>query len=153
VIGVADAGATQLDTKAVDSLAWGTWLGRMSRFRTSGWGGRCLHIARSRTLTCVGYIHDSNSRDIDKVLSASAFFNEDVLAVEINANKVTTLEVSPVVKKQAHSSFLVKVKVFMPDLNVKIIESDSVVDEAIINHRTEQSVAWDDYSGPLKFNN
>jgi hypothetical protein len=107
--------------------------------------------AGSYPLTCVGYIHDSNSRDIDKVLSASAFFNEDVLTVEILANKVTTLEVSPMVKKQAHSSFLVKVKVFMPDLTVKIIEGDLVVDEAIINHRTERSVAWDDYSGPLKF--
>ncbi len=104
-------------------------------------------------VTCVGYIHDSNSRDIDKVLSASAFFNEDVLTFEVHADKVTTMDVSPVIKKQSHSSFLIKVKTFVPDLTVKVIEDGSVISEAVINHRTEQSVAWDDYSGPLKFEN
>ena len=45
-----------------------------------------------------------------------------VLTFEIHADKVTTLEVYPVVKKQTHSSFLVKVKMFMPDLTVKVID-------------------------------
>ena len=102
-------------------------------------------------ITCIGYVHSSNSRDVAKVLSASAFVNESVMTFNILPGKTTTLEILPTIEKQTKTSFLVKVKVFLPDLRVKVIEDGVPKGETIVNQRTSTSIAWDDYSGPLKF--
>src|SRR5262245_51887732 len=34
-------------------------------------------------ITCIGYLHDSNSHDMDKVRSKSAFFNEGIVAFNV----------------------------------------------------------------------
>jgi hypothetical protein len=102
-------------------------------------------------ITCIGYVHSSNSRDVETVLSKSAFFNEAVMTFTVAAGKTTTLEIRPVLQKQTQSSFLVKIKMFMPDLWTKVIEDGVETEETVINQRMTTSISWDDYSGPLKF--
>jgi hypothetical protein len=69
----------------------------------------------------------------------------------VAAGKTTTLEIRPVLQKQTQSSFLVKIKMFMPDLWTKVIEDGVETEETVINQRMTTSISWDDYSGPLKF--
>lgn len=102
-------------------------------------------------ITCVGYLHESNSRKVDKALAKSAFFNIDVLTFEIRPDRATTLQVLPVIRKQSHLSPLVKVKVFAPEFSVTVVEDGVATGSAVINQRTPQSVGWAEYSGPLKF--
>ena len=42
-------------------------------------------------------------------------------------------------------------KVFMPEYMAKVTHGSEVSGEISLNGRTEKSVAWDDYSGDLKF--
>ncbi len=103
------------------------------------------------TVTCIGYIPESNSRDIEKVLSKSAFFNLAVLKFNVLADKTTVLQVFPTIEKHIHRSFATTVKMYMPDLRVSIIEDGVPKADALINARTESSVSWDNYHGPLKY--
>jgi len=98
-------------------------------------------------ITCIGFLHKKTSGDVDKVLSKSAFFNEEVMTFTILPDKTTTLEIVPVIKKQ--KAFLTNM--FAPEYTVRVIEDGIEKAEAIISQRTGLSVAWDDYSGPLKF--
>jgi hypothetical protein len=103
------------------------------------------------TITCIGYVFSSTSSDVDKTLSKSAFFNNDVLTFTVLPSKTTTLEVFPVYEAQSNWRFLTKVTLFIPDLNVKVWEDGIQKGESVINRRTDKSVSWDDYHGPLKF--
>jgi hypothetical protein len=103
------------------------------------------------SITCIGYAHSSNSRDVDKVLSASAFFNEGAVTFIVEPGKTTTLEIEPVLQKQKKSSFLIKTKVYVPDLRTKVVVDGEESEVVIINQRIDSSIAWDDYSGSLKF--
>ena len=97
-------------------------------------------------ITSIGYEQKELSRNIDKVLSKSAYFNQRILSFSIQPGATTTLEILPRFKKTGKL-----IKVFMPDLHVKVVVAGAVKGEAVINERTSSSVPWDDYSGPLKF--
>jgi hypothetical protein len=84
---------------------------------------------------------------VEKALAKGAFFNLDLLTFEIAEGRTTTLEVHPTI--QSESTFLLKF--FMPQLLVKVVEDGVVRQELVINERTDKSIAWNDYSGPLKF--
>lgn len=101
-------------------------------------------------ITCIGYVHSSNSRDVDKVLSKSAFFNNAVLTFTVLPGKTTTVEIFPTYQRQTKWSLWLPVRMFLPDLNVRVIEDEVQKVEKVINRRTTTSVAWDDYGGPLK---
>ena len=99
-------------------------------------------------ISCIGYILSKSSKNVQKVLSTSAFFNMNVLKFNILPNKITEITFLPIIQK--HKTFLVDS--FSPDIHVKIVEDGKVVMEDYqINTRTEASIAWDDYKGPLKF--
>lgn len=98
------------------------------------------------TLTCVGLIPEGGL-SVDKVLSKGAYFNTDVMNFTIEPGQTTVLEVSSVIRKE--NTFLLKF--FVPEVSVNIIANDVEFGAAPINVRDDQSVAWDDYSGPLKF--
>ena len=102
-------------------------------------------------VTCIGYVHGSNSRDVEQVLSKSAFFNEEVVTFSVEPGNITILEIRPVLQKQTKSSFLLKTKIYVPDLWTKVIEDGVETEEIIINQRVAISISWDDYSGSLKF--
>jgi hypothetical protein len=104
------------------------------------------------TITCIGYEFSSTSRDIDKVLAKSAFFNNDVMTFSILPGKTTTLEISPTYEAESQWRALSKFTFFLPDLKVHVLEDGTPQGEdVVISRRTDKSVAWNDYHGPLKF--
>ena len=98
------------------------------------------------TLTCVGLIPEGGL-SVDKVLSKGAYFNEDVLTFTIEPGETTVLEVSSVIRKE--NTFLLKF--FVPEVSVSVVANGVGFEPQPINVRGDQSIAWDDYSGPLKF--
>lgn len=102
--------------------------------------------AGNYTITVIGYEQKKLSRNIDKVLSESAFFNEDVLSFSIEPGATTTLDLLPRFAKTGKL-----VKVFLPKLFVEIHGGDETEGRVLINARMERSIRWDDYTGPLKF--
>ena len=98
------------------------------------------------TIHCAAFIPEGGL-SVEKALAKGAFFNLDQLSFEIVEGKTTTLEVHPVIESE--STFLLKF--FMPELLVKLVEDGAVKQEVVINNRVESSIAWNDYSGPLKF--
>ncbi len=104
------------------------------------------------SITCVGYEYNSNSRDLDKALAKSAFFNNDVMTFTVLPGKTTTLEVFPTYAPQSRWSGLAKLTTFILHLKVRVLEDGTPIGEDVkITQRTAKSVAWDDYHGPLKF--
>jgi len=97
-------------------------------------------------LTCVGFLPEGGF-SIEKALKKGAYFNLDIQTFDVVAGKTTTLEVYPAIRKT--STFLLKF--YTPDLLVKVIEDGVDKSEQVINARTDASIAWDDYNGPLKF--
>jgi len=63
--------------------------------------------------------------------------------------KTTTLDIRPVIR--ASSGMLLKV--FMPEFIARSTLELDISPEVSLNSRTEKSVAWDAYSGDLKFKN
>jgi len=98
------------------------------------------------TIHCAAFIPEGGL-SVEKALAKGAFFNLDQMTFEIAEGKTTTLEVHPVIESE--STFLLKF--FLPELQVKLVEDGAVTQEAVINNRVESSIAWNDYSGPLKF--
>jgi hypothetical protein len=98
------------------------------------------------TIHCAAFIPEGGL-SVEKALSKGAFFNLDQMTFEIVEGKTTTLEVHPTIESE--STFLLKF--FMPELLVKLVEDGAVKQEVVINNRVESSIAWNDYTGPLKF--
>ena len=97
-------------------------------------------------ITCAGFLPEGGM-SVEKALKKGAYFNLDVLTFDVVAGKTTTLEVHPKIQKK--STFFVKF--FVPELSVKVIEDGAAKGESVINERTDKSIAWDDYNGPIKF--
>ncbi|TDQ30230.1 hypothetical protein [Tenacibaculum caenipelagi] len=99
------------------------------------------------TITCVGFKY-KGGLSIQKVLKKAAFFNIDELTFEVIEGKTTTLEILPKIEK--NSSLVMKV--FSPDLFVTVTEDNEVkAEQKLISIRHENSINWEDYNGPLKF--
>lgn len=97
-------------------------------------------------ITGIGFI-PSTGFDVMKIVAKGAYFNVDVMTVRVEAGKVTTLAISPVIKKQ--NTFFVEV--YMPDL-VATTTLDGVTSEPVtLNAMTPNSVKLPYYSGDLKF--
>lgn len=99
-------------------------------------------------LTCVA-IDPSGGLSVDKFLSKGAYFNLDVVTFDVAAGETTTIAIRPLMQKK--STFLVKF--FYPDLLVRVLRNGVEGPEYRISARTETSIAWDSYHGPLKFGN
>ena len=97
-------------------------------------------------LTCVGFVPEGGL-SVEKVLKKGAYFNLDVLTLEVEAGKTTVIEVQPTIHKK--STFFVKF--FIPELLVKLTQDGVVQSEQVINERTEKSIPWEQYKGSLKF--
>jgi hypothetical protein len=95
-------------------------------------------------LDCIGFLPEGGF-SMEKALSKGAYFNLDTLAFEIRAGETTTVEILPSITKE--STFFIKF--FLPQLQVKVAGSPDPA--VVINARTDQSIAWDDYHGDLKF--
>ncbi|GAB2670264.1 hypothetical protein [Arenimonas aestuarii] len=83
----------------------------------------------------------------EKMLDKGAFLNEDVLSFRIEEGKTTTVEINPIIRKDM--TFLIKW--YVPALMTRVVTEDGAGEEVAINLRSDQSLPWRDYSGPLKF--
>lgn len=97
-------------------------------------------------ITCAGYVPEGGL-SVETALKNGAYFNLDALTFEVAAGKTTTIEVHPAIRKR--SSFFVKF--YIPELLVKIIQEGETKGERVINERSDSSIAWSAYHGPLKF--
>ncbi len=84
---------------------------------------------------------------VDKILERGAFVNEDVLMFRIEAGGTTTLSINPVIYRDATFA----VNFWMPTLNASVLVGEEASPEASINTRGPASIAWPNYTGPLKF--
>ena len=99
------------------------------------------------TVTGIGLI-PSTAFSPEKILAKGAYFNEQVMAFTIEEGKTTTVKVRPVIRKNA-TFFL---NYFLPELLVSIArEGAEFGPEVSIIAKTESSVPWPAYNGPLKF--
>jgi len=98
------------------------------------------------TISCVGMVYDGGL-SVAKVLSKGAYFNENVMTFRIEDGQTTTLDVRPVIR--ASSGMLLKV--FMPEYIARTTLDGAVSSDVSLNGRGDKSIAWDDYSGDLKF--
>jgi hypothetical protein len=103
------------------------------------------------TITCIGFVLASTSSDVEKSLSSSAFVNENVMTFTISHDRITTVKVLPIFQKQAKRGFRRSISVLVPDLAVSVLGDEAPKAAITINKRTPSSIAWDIYSGPLKF--
>jgi len=96
-------------------------------------------------ISCAAMVYDGGM-SVAKVLSKGAFFNENVMSFRIEEGQTTTLDMRPVIRKTGGL-----IKIFMPEYLVTSTLNGEKSAEVSINSRNEKSIAWDDYTGDLKF--
>jgi hypothetical protein len=89
----------------------------------------------------------TTSFSVEKVLERGAFVNEDVLVFRIEPGKTTTLAINPVIRRDATFA----VNFWMPTLMTRAVTDAAETPETALNTRGPSSIAWPDYTGPLKF--
>ena len=85
--------------------------------------------------------------NVQKILDRGAFVNQDVITFRIEPGKTTTLSINPVIKKD--NAFVVDF--WMPTMMASIKDGSVPSEEKALNARGETSIAWPQYTGPLKF--
>ena len=84
---------------------------------------------------------------VQKILDRGAFVNENVLTFTIEQGKATTLNISPIIYKD--NAFVVNF--WMPTLMASVQTEAATSEEKSLNTRGDASIAWPQYTGPLKF--
>lgn len=82
-----------------------------------------------------------------KILEKGAFVNEDVMSFRIEPGQVTTLNIRPMIYKDATFA----VNFWMPTLLASVAAGAESGPETALNKRIESSIRWPYYRGPLKF--
>lgn len=99
------------------------------------------------SVTGIGLI-PSTAFSPEKILAKGAYFNEKVMSFKIEEGKTTTVKVRPVIQKNA-TFFL---NYFLPELLVSTApDGGEFGPEVSVVDKTESSVPWPAYNGPLKF--
>jgi len=99
------------------------------------------------SVTGIGLI-PSTAFSPEKILAKGAYFNEKVMAYRVEEGKTVTVKVRPVIRKNA-TFFL---NFYLPELLVSIAqEGEEFGQEVSVVAKTESSVDWPAYNGPLKF--
>lgn len=84
---------------------------------------------------------------VQKILDRGAFVNENVLTFRVEPGQTTTLSLLPVIKRDG----ALVVDFWMPTLMASIASGASTGPDTALNVRGESSIAWPQYTGPLKF--
>lgn len=82
-----------------------------------------------------------------KILDRGAFVNENVLSFRIEPGKTTTLTIVPMIKIDRTFA----VNFWMPSMMTSINDGAVTTPEVALNDRIATSIAWPQYTGPLKF--
>ena len=103
------------------------------------------------SITCIAHDFVSAPGDVQKFLSKNAFFNIGIMKFSILPGKTTTLDIDPVYVAESNTRIFTKITMFIPDLKVRVMQDGAPQGESVfINQRTDKSITWDDYKGPLK---
>lgn len=84
---------------------------------------------------------------VQKILDRGAFVNENVVSFRIEPGQTTTLAILPVIKRDG----ALVVDFWMPTLMASTTSGSTTSPETALNVRGETSIAWPQYTGPLKF--
>lgn len=84
---------------------------------------------------------------VQKILDKGAFVNPDVLTFRIETGKTTTLSINPVIYKDATFA----VNFWIPTLMASVVTEAGASEAKALNKRVDTSIAWPQYTGPLKF--
>lgn len=98
------------------------------------------------SVTGIG-LHMSTAFSPEKILNKGAFINNDVFRFKLEPGKTVVIKIRPVIKKDA-TFFL---NFFVPDLITSINENGTFGEEINIIAKTDTSLPWATYTGPLKF--
>ncbi len=99
------------------------------------------------TITGIGLI-PSTGFSPEKILAKGAYFNEKVMSFRIEADQTSKIVIRPVIQKNA-TFFL---NYFMPELLTTTIAADGTSSsEVSIIAKSDSSLPWSTYTGPLKF--
>lgn len=99
------------------------------------------------SVTGIGLI-PSTAFSVEKILAKGAYVNEKTMAFTVEEGKTVTVKVRPVIRKNA--TFFMNY--FMPELLVSVKpDGGEFGPEISIIAKTEASVVWPAYNGPLKF--
>ena len=85
--------------------------------------------------------------NVQKILDRGAFVNNDVVSFRIEPGKTTTLSINPVIRKD--NAFVVDF--WMPTMMASVASESGPGEEKALNTRGDASIAWPQYTGPLKF--
>ena len=94
-------------------------------------------------ISCIGFINEGGLLNPEKALDRGAYVNADLLTFRVEAGSITTIEIQPVMQKQAGAL----VNLFMPDI---LVSPPNGGEPVRISDKTERSLAWSTYAGPLK---
>jgi hypothetical protein len=84
---------------------------------------------------------------VQKILDKGAYVNENVMTFTVEPGKTTTLNIKPVIYKDNAI-----VTYYMPTLVASTRDDTGAASaETELNTRGDASIAWPQYSGPLKF--
>ncbi|MEH6416384.1 hypothetical protein [Pseudomonas sp. CGJS7] len=89
----------------------------------------------------------STAFSVQKILDKGAFVNPDIVTFRIENGKTTTLSINPVIYKDATFA----VNFWMPTLMASVVTDAGSGEAKALNKRIETSIAWPQYTGPLKF--
>jgi hypothetical protein len=91
--------------------------------------------------------HGGGATTVTAILDRGAFVNEDVVTFTIEPGKTTTLNINPVIKRD--NAFVIDF--WMPTMMASVAGESGASGETALNTRGATSIAWPQYSGPLKF--
>ncbi len=102
--------------------------------------------AGNYSITGIGFI-PTTSFSAEKALNKGAYINDKVMSFTLQPGKTTTISVKPIIQKNA--TFFINF--FLPEL-LTSITSDGVTGSPVsVIAKTEASLPWATYTGPLKF--
>lgn len=82
-----------------------------------------------------------------KILDRGAFVNENIVTFRIEPGKTTTLTIVPMIKIDRTFAL----NFWMPSMMATVGDGTTTTAEVALNDRIATSIAWPQYSGPLKF--
>lgn len=99
------------------------------------------------SIDCISYqlMTDFFSKDINKALSSTAFFNLDIVSFYILKNDTTIVEILTEYAKYTISGK----DIYNPILTCRVKEDENIIEKRI-SLRTNKSISWDEYKGPFK---
>ncbi|WP_313455403.1 hypothetical protein [Stenotrophomonas sp.] len=102
-------------------------------------------------LTVVG-LEPRQSYSTDKQMNRAAFVTQNIRTVRVESGKTTQLHIEPLIlDEDAVRPFVPTLLTLLTDPDVSLEQTRKAARPTAISLRDQNSIAWPDYHGPLKF--